>query len=305
MPPFAVPSFRMGGDPRASPFSHIVDGAFMSDLIDRNRALRCLNGQTLTTPELAVLDGLLPAASQAVEAYCRRLFGLVNRDERYDGQDDPTLLINHYPVAALDRVVSAPTPVLSVWNASPDVQRASVRVMADGLRLTSVESGIETIETVPFAYHATLQSLAAAISSLTTGWIAAVTHEEYLLYASIDLAACPGTWAARSSPALLRIHLDEVFDYEIDPTLGVLTRILGWPGGASHYRIVYTSGYDSIPEDVQEACAQLVAQWYWQSKRDPGLLQEVAAGDVVRRSIEGWPKSVRELLAPYRRMPRV
>jgi hypothetical protein len=32
-----------------------------------------------------------------------------------------------------------------------------------------------------------------------------------------------------------------------------------WPVGVNNFRIQYTAGYATIPDDIQEACAQLVA----------------------------------------------
>lgn len=277
----------------------------MSDLINQARALRNLNGQSLSAPQLAILDGVVSAASQAIEAHCRRAFGLVNRDERHDGQDDPVLLVHHYPIAAIDRVACSPTPVLIVANDSGAVQRATVRVVATGVILTRVASGVATVDTIAFASAPTLSGLATAIGALGNGWSASVALSEFAPLASIDLAACPGTWAARAAPAELRMHVREVTDYELDARLGVLRRVLGWPGGASYYRVVYTAGYSAVPEDVQEACAQLAAQMYWQTKRDPGLASESMLQTLSRRPVEGWPTSVRDLLAPYRRVPRV
>jgi len=41
--------------------------------------------------------------------------------------------------------------------------------------------------------------------------------------------------------------------------------------GIDNYRIVYTAGYTTVPEDVQEACAQWVAHLFWQSKENPAI----------------------------------
>jgi hypothetical protein len=276
----------------------------MSDLIDRDRAVGSLNGQILSSPELAIVDQLITVVSRAIENYCRRAFGLVNRDERYDGQEDPVLLLHHYPVTAIERVACAPTPVVSARNEAGGVQRATVRVLVDGLVLTRVASGVTVVDTISFASAPTLSALAAAITALGNGWSASVTAPDYDPLASADLAACPGTWAARAQAAELRLHLREIADYELNARLGVLRRVLGWPGGASFFRIVYTAGYGAVPEDVQEACAQLVAQLFWQSKRDPGLAHASSPLGNGGRPATGWPTLVRDLLAPYRRVPR-
>ena len=55
-----------------------------------------------------------------------------------------------------------------------------------------------------------------------------------------------------------------------------------------------------IPDDVQEACAQWVAQLFWQTKRDPGLAHESISGGVARAALGTLPATVKTMLAPYR-----
>src|SRR5262249_61998636 len=45
----------------------------------------------------------------------------------------------------------------------------------------------------------------------------------------------------------------------------------GWLPGVDNYRVVYTAGYATVPEEVQEACAQWVAHLFWQSKENPAV----------------------------------
>jgi len=49
-----------------------------------------------------------------------------------------------------------------------------------------------------------------------------------------------------------------------------------FPWGYQNITITYTYGYDSVPDDVQEACAQMVKNIYSQSSssRDPALQSE-------------------------------
>lgn len=274
----------------------------MSTLIDQDRALCNLSGQTLSADELDTLDALIAAVSQAIENHCRRTFAVTAYDERHDGMDDDVLLLRHYPVTALERVAADPAAVLRIENTSPSVQRASVRVSSSGVTLTHVVSGVATETTIPFASAVTLGDLADDIVVLGNGWSATVLEDPER--ASADLAGCPGTWAARAAPAELRVHVRDVTDYELEPRIGVLTRPLGWPGGASAYRVVYSAGYATIPDDVQEACAQIVAQLFWQTRRDPGLAQETILAAVSRRPTDDWPASARMLISPYRRIPR-
>jgi len=42
-----------------------------------------------------------------------------------------------------------------------------------------------------------------------------------------------------------------------------------WTPGIDNYRIQYQAGYSTIPNDVQEACAEWVAALFWQTKSNP------------------------------------
>src|SRR5262245_29860434 len=63
----------------------------------------------------------------------------------------------------------------------------------------------------------------------------------------------------------------------------------GWLPGIDNYRVVYSAGYATIPEEVQEACAQWVAHLFWQSKDNPALHPDSPTITVA------------VLLAPFRR----
>jgi len=77
--------------------------------------------------------------------------------------------------------------------------------------------------------------------------------------------------------------------------------------GVNNFRVQYTAGYSTVPEAVQEACAEWVATLFWLTKRDPALIHQVPTSGTA----SGWgslassltqpPQHVRALLAPYRR----
>jgi hypothetical protein len=102
------------------------------------------------------------------------------------------------------------------------------------------------------------------------------------------------------------MHIGTMNRFEVDSRLGAVRRLDGadWCGGMSAWRVVYTAGYETIPDDVQEACAQVVAQLFYRAKRDPGLAREEVVSTISRLPIEGMPSMIFELLAPYRRFLR-
>jgi hypothetical protein len=42
-----------------------------------------------------------------------------------------------------------------------------------------------------------------------------------------------------------------------------------WTPGIDNYRVQYQAGYSTIPNDLQEACAEWAAALFWQTKQ-PG-----------------------------------
>jgi hypothetical protein len=113
-----------------------------------------------------------------------------------------------------------------------------------------------------------------------------------------------GARNAKDQSAELMLHTEELGDYDVDAEHGYLVRAGGWAEGTNNYRVVYTAGYETVPEDVQEACAEWVAALFWQARRDPGLAQEQVPGAVSRTPVlatHGMPPHVKVLLAPHRK----
>jgi hypothetical protein len=274
----------------------------MANLITAARALYNLDNRTTTTAEDDTLDALIAAVSRSIENYCWRTFSVTTHDELYPGSGRRELVLRQYPAVSVERVACAPTPVLRVTNTSASVQRATVKVTATGLELIRAASGVSTTSTILFADQATLTALASAVTALANGWSASVVDASHALRASADLRALQGAFHAKDVDAELKLHTSELSSYGIDAALGVLTREPGtsWDGGLHHWRIVYQAGYSTAPDDVQEACAQWVAQLFWQTKRDPGLSSEAIPGALSRVALRGMPASVKLLLDPYR-----
>jgi hypothetical protein len=182
--------------------------------------------------------------------------------------------------------------VLTVRNSSSTNQRATVAAGSSGLTLVRVASGTSSSDTsVTWAGNTTLQAVKNAVNALGNGWSASIPDSTYSLWPSADLRAVQGALNAKDNDAPLRLHVDEVSDFEADAARGWLMRSCGWEPGQDNYRVIYTAGYSTIPEDVQEACAQWAAALYWQTKANPAVFPALPTGAVAA------------LLAPYRRHP--
>jgi hypothetical protein len=282
----------------------------MADLITTARAKYNLNNLAATSDEDTTLAALVTACSRGIRKHCRREFDSQQFDELYHGTGTPRLTLRQFPVISVARVAYGPTGALRITNTSASNQRATVAVTSSGLTLVRVASGVVSTDTsVTFAGNVTLGAVATAVNALGNGWSAAVIDSSYSNRASADLRALQGAFNAKDVQAELRIHLFELTDFDIETAGGRLVRghnafswdeSSTWNGGLNYWRVIYTAGFATVPEDVQEACAQWVAVLFWQTKRDPGLARENVPGVVAREPFSTMPPGVRTLLAPYR-----
>jgi hypothetical protein len=288
----------------------------MSALITRERALRNLNYVSLSATDALLLDAVVAAASQGIEAYCQRTFAINQYDELYNGRMQRRLILRNYPLKSVERVAYAPSPVLRIRNLdSTTNQRARVQVTTDGLTLTRAASGVTTLTTLTFAANPTLTALASAIIALGNSWTASVLSPAWNSFPSDELKFFQGAFDALASDAQLKLHISELSDFEIDHDRGWLLRSrsmegypyppghptgIVWFGGINYWRVQYTAGFDAVPEDVQEACAEWSAQLFWQMKRDPGLYHDIVHGVYTHVPFQGRPQMVEQLLAPYK-----
>jgi hypothetical protein len=277
-------------------------GLTMANLITRARAIYNLANRATTAAEDTTLDALIAAVSKSIENYCWRTFAATSYDELYPGNGRSELILRNYPTVSIERVAHAPTPVLRVTNTSTSMQRATVKVTSTGIELIRVASGVSTTNTILFADQATLTAMATAINALGNGWSGTVIDPTFDLRPSADLRALQGAFNAKDVHADLKLHASELSSFLIDAERGCLLREEGacWDGGLHYWRVVYRAGYNAVPDDVQEGCAQWVAQLFWMTKRDPGLSSEAIPGTVSRVSVRDMPGAVKLLLAPYR-----
>jgi hypothetical protein len=289
------------------------------------------------------IDAMIGACSDAIVKWCRRDFTVRSYDEVYSGDGDRRLLLRSYPILSVESVRYRPVTVLKVINSDQHTnQQARVTVTATGLTLLRVASGVQVLDTtVTWAANPTLNAVASAVTALGNGWSAQVVGDagmqggqqgDYGLWPSVDLYLPPsygggltsqGALSCRGAFGELKMHTYELQGYQWDPRGWLLRAIpytdpellhpedLIWPVGVNNFRIQYTAGYPVVPEAVQEACAEWVAELWQLAQRDPALRTQTTAppGGTAQartwndatRSPEGPPPNVKSLLAPYRR----
>jgi len=304
------------------------------DLVTLARAEQSMQNYTPGSND-SVVSTLVTAVSEAIEKYCCRHFYSRSIDELYNGTGDRRLILREYPIQSVQSVRYRPVTVLKIQNSDQLTnQRATVAVTSTGLTLSRVASGIVTTDTSStFAGFPTLQGLVNNINSLGNGWtaqIVGVNPGDYGSWPSADLYVPPsygdgvqsqGALTARGVYAELKMHTYELAGYQWDPRGWLLRAIpytdpellhpedLIWPVGINNFRVQYTAGYTTIPEAVQEACAEWVNELYQLASRDPAAKNVRLQGSGATFSSHAAtalaarrpPDNVARLLAPYRR----
>src|SRR6516164_2113971 len=273
----------------------------LPDLCDLDLARQHIPNAANTDEPL--ISTMITAASQAVRKYCRRDFNSQTYDEMYNGTGDRRMYLRQYPIISVQSVRYRPVVVLKIITQLANTPIARVAVTSTGLTLTRVTSGVKTTDGTPtFASNVTILSLQNAINALGNSWTAlGVGYDQW---PSADMY-CPNGISGSSGPlpdsvgaltaagqyAELRMHTYELAGYQTDQRRGWLLRAipytdpelmhpedLRWPTGISNFRIQYTAGYATIPEDVQEATAELVATFFAQKGQNLQLHSETLAG---------------------------
>ncbi len=276
----------------------------MSDLITNARARIALPTANATpgSADDNAINALITACSRQIETYCRRTFGSTAYDELYGGTGGRVLMLKNFPVVSVQSVRFRPASVLRIRNHDTATnQKARVWIDAANLTCQETASATVTTHTAAFASYPTLTSLAAHINLTLSsfGWEAQPTPG-YELWPTTDLY--PPIQGAQNACGVfgdLRLYAEELTGFQIDPARGYLMRSLVstdpdfvlpydpiWPRGLLNFRVQYTAGFATVPEDVQEACAQLVAAYFRLDARE-------IAGTPI-------PNSVAGLLTPYR-----
>ena len=311
----------------------------VKDLISLARCEQSMQSYTAGSND-AVVTVLITAASEAIEKYCRRRFVSWSYDELYNGNGDRRLLLRQYPIQHVKSVRYRPVTVIKIINNNTSQnQQARVWITSTGLQCWRMASGVATTEALlTWATYPTLASLAAAVTALGNGWSAQSVGDsnDYGSWPSADLYV-PGSYGdtlegsgtlesqgaltARGQNAELKMHTYELAGFQWDPRGWLLRAIpytdpellhpedLIFPVGVNNFRVQYTAGYTTIPEAVQEACAEWVNELYQLASRDPAAKNVKLQGSgavfsshaLPRQAFDHPPDNVCRLLAPYRR----
>ncbi len=255
----------------------------LADLITSGFATQALaaGGITLTAAQTTHLASAIASASRLIRRWCGdRDFTRTTYTREFTPDLSGLVFLDQFPVNKVTRIAGGRTQALTIRAAATN-QRATVGyattgdfdsgLTVTGLTLTRVASGTTTSNTLLFATYPTLDSLVTAINLLST-WSATAASG----YGSWPSAELVGGEVSRGALAGAAFDLyAEDLDGHLDPSTGMLRVTSPWRGGigsawgngwiddddralSSALRITFDAGFDAIPADVQEACAETV-----------------------------------------------
>lgn len=256
------------------------------------------------------LESLISAASTAIENYCGRHFVAASYTEYFDGRQDGVIVVNEYPIQYVTRIANKPVPAVETYSEAVDLggqlAAASVRVTSTALVYRSAGiNGTDVNLSFPFADITPNQLL----SNLKIQVEAAVLYDWQFSILG-DFALWPSSYLAVQGPfklvgqqrATLNIWANEIDPEDVDLESGMV--FLGVDAIRRAGQITYRAGWDTVPEDVQQACVSLVAVMLHAANRDTSLKSE-KLGDYAYTLMDSsgqlnMPPQSAMLLAPYR-----
>jgi len=255
----------------------VTDATYrLTSLTNVNSFLGFTTGED--TARDTLLTNCIDRATDAIEKYCDRKFVSRNfRLERYDGDGDNWLFLKNRPVRSISQISIGSKTALSVKCTTTDAVNAHIDIDSDGVHVTEITKTGGSTSDLLFTNYATISAMVVQIDSYT-GWTASVLGSNGNQRAS-DLLDIYGEYCLDQT---LNIQMPDtpIYDFTLwkegGREMGILYRSGGWTSGIMNVIVTYTAGYasGSLPNDIEQACLQLVSTIYHQSKRDMSLESE-------------------------------
>lgn len=247
----------------------------------------------------ASVEPIHTAVEKYVKEYCKREFESTSyTKKRYDGNGRQILVIDDFPLTAVDRVVIGNLDVIKVKNINAN-STASVSVTSTGIRL--VYNGTANT-TVTFATYTTISAVATAISAIA-GWSAEVLSTTYSNFKSTELIEVYGLNAINSNWVYLYMPDEAEDSFQVDLNKGWIRRTWGWPSGYQNIYMDYTAGYsaDNMPTDLQLA-VKILTRYFYNRNYDEGFgVTEYQMENIKEKFENDIPHEAKRILDRYRR----
>jgi hypothetical protein len=255
--------------------------------------------QTPTTTDLdpdGQVEAMVNAVDKFISNYCRRVFDSASYTEYQNGSGLPDILLDNYPVTAIDRLSFGGVAAVRACNTNTST-RASVSVNTTGVVLNYNGTANTTCL---FATYTTLTTMVAAINAIT-GWSAELVDASYGAYLSSELLPMYGKGCLNSAYVDLEIPEDAEYDFQVNTDAGIVRVIDAVPVGFRNIRIDYTAGYATMPNDLKMAAKIIVKDWYEKRGESSFNLSSYSIGGMSKTITGLIPAEAQQILEAYRR----
>jgi hypothetical protein len=295
------------------------------DLVTVDQALADPTLASINSSAPNSLPALITTASRAIERTCKRIFAAQDYTLFLSAGPRPVdwIALPNFPVLSIARLATTPRTALQITNTDPLTnQRATVATTATGLQLVTIASGVAATVNVDYASYPTLTALAAAVTALGSGWSASAV-DAYANFPSADLRPLQGALPALNTPTALEIFTEDVSPWaqvqdawnwaagttvgrgwQLDADAGLLIGRFADPSaGPVSLRCDYRGGFETIPQDIQQATIRLAALIAEDEQRDSTVAMQTV-GPYTQKYYPAASKlitnpAVMELIAPY------
>lgn len=258
----------------------------------------------ITSADDDTLIGLLIArATGAIQNYCERTLVSTTHRDFYDGFSGDMLVLDNYPVTAIQMLSGARQTAFGLMNTSTDAYHAMASVTTTGLRLL-VQGGDNADDTtLTLASYSTLTDLFTAITSLAKGW-GILQNSTLNVWSPTELLPTTMGSSCLNTYADIYIPDDPLNGFVVNSDAGVV-RVSGFSRSFQGITIRYTAGYSSIPADLEQICIDLVGIYY-DSRKINLMLSSENIGDysyVTKAGKDNYskmPLQITQRLQPWR-----
>ena len=240
------------------------------------------NEVTLKIAENYIIDKLIDRATDLIERWCnRKLMSRSYLRETYDGPGTQYLLLDQYPVTAVQKIQIGRVNIASVYNTSATTFAALT--ITNDATTQSIGLNVDgTITNVPIP--AAPASISTLITTLNThaGWTVSLLASTYTDFIARELLPrqagmyCKDPYRAYMEMPfrgyLTDYHLQKGPDETRNP--GIIFYIGGFTSGWQNVFVDYTAGYTTAPAALEMACLELVKYKYDQLQHDRSITTE-------------------------------
>jgi len=248
--------------------------ATSSDIIITG-ALSCLGSEEeimLQIKDNYLIERLIDRATDMIERYCnRKLSTRTYEREIYYGNGFNKLILEQYPVTRVSRLSVGRANSFSIKNTSTDANFCTVEITATTIRLI-VDGGTNNDDTeLTLADYDKIDDLITAIEALAKGWACTTMATDTATRDADELLIRPSMFVDATKQAECETVDSNLTDYRLlNPTEarndGMIEKSGAFVSGQEYF-CTYIAGYTVIPYALEQACIELVAYKYGQSKR--------------------------------------